>query len=310
VQWASVTGATEYDLGVRDIATNRFVFSGRVRGTAQRVGVEPGKRYRWNVAACNDAGCSRFSAPLNFTVRGNAPPPPPSSPPPPPPPPPPPVVQAPRVPATPSVRGPGSTGEPGPQQSGTRVTLEWSPVSGAKEYDLGVRDLVTNRLVFDDRVAGTTHRMTLEAGKRYRWNVAACNDAGCSRFSAPLHFTMSSASTGGGGGGGGGSGGGGGGAAAAVPDVPRGATPGRTREPGQQMTIDSVTLQWAEVRGATHYDVQIRDLAARRNTTVGPLRQRFHILKMKKGVSYRWSVRACNATGCSDWNEGLFVTAP
>jgi hypothetical protein len=197
--------------------------------------------------------------------------------------------------------GPGATREPGPEQSGTRVTLEWRAVSGATEYDLGVRDMVTNRLVFDRRVAGTSQRVTLEPGKRYRWNVAACNAAGCSRFTAPLHFTIGNAS---------GGGGGGGSVAAAVPDIPRGLTPGRSSEPGQKMKIASVTLQWAEVAGASHYEVQIRDLAAKRNTTVGPLRQRFHILKMKAGASYRWSVRACNANGCSAWSDRLFVTAP
>lgn len=50
------------------------------------------------------------------------------------------------------------------------------------------------------------------------------------------------------------------------------------------MSIDSVTLQWAEVPGARNYAVEIRDLAAKRNIAIGPLTQRFHIFKMKKGT--------------------------
>lgn len=211
-----------------------------------------------------------------------------------------------RVPVTPTAIGPGTTREPGPQQSGTRVTLEWNAVSGAAEYDLGVRDLVTNQLVFDRRVSGTAQRITLEPGRRYRWNVAACNAAGCSRFTAPLHFTLAA----GAGGGGSNTGGGGGGTMAAIPDVPRDLSPGRSSEPGQRLSIASTTLQWAEVRGATRYEVELRDLTAKRDIAVGPLTQRFRIFKMKKGAAYRWRVRACNASGCSAWSQRLFFTAP
>jgi hypothetical protein len=207
-----------------------------------------------------------------------------------------------RVPVTPTAIGPGTAREPGPQQSGNRVTLEWNAVSGASEYDLGVRDLVTNQLVFDRRVSGTAQRVTLEPGRRYRWNVAACNAAGCSRFTAPLHFALAAGSSGGGGSGGS--------PAAAVPAVPRDLSPGRSSEPGQRLSIASTTLQWAEVRGATRYELELRDLTAKRDIAVGPLTQRFHIFKMKKGAAYRWRVRACNASGCSAWSQRLFFTAP
>lgn len=219
-----------------------------------------------------------------------------------------PAVRAPQVPATPDAVGPGGTREPGPEQSGTRVTLQWRAVEGATDYDLGVRDLASNRLVFDRRVNGTSQRVTLDPGRRYRWNVAACNAAGCSRFTAPLYFAMGNASTqsrGGSSGSGAPASG-----AVAIPAVPRGLSPGRSSEPGPQMKIDTVTLQWAEVPGASHYELRIRDIAARRTSAVGPLRQRFHLYRMTRGASYRWEVKACNSAGCSDWSQRQYFTAP
>jgi hypothetical protein len=297
--WLPASGATGYELEARDAQTRQLLFGQSTPNTQVSANLPAGRSVEWFARACNPSGCSANSTPLYFNTQGAEPiltqrPAPTPTPAPPPTPAPRPALQ---VPASPNAVGPGSVNEPGPQQSGTRVTLEWTAVSGATEYDLGVRDIITNRLVFDQRVRGTSQRVTLEPGSRYRWNVAACNVAGCSRFTAPLHFTMSAETAGGGN-------------AATLPDIPRGLSPGRSSEPGQRMSIDSVTLQWAEVRGATRYEIDLRDLTARRDIVVRPLTQRFHIFRMTKGNSYRWRVRACSPDGCGGWTSWLFITAP
>jgi hypothetical protein len=51
-----------------------------------------------------------------------------------------------------------------------------------------VRDMISNQLVVDTTTSGTFYVAGLSAGRRYRWNVAACNSAGCSSFTTPLYF--------------------------------------------------------------------------------------------------------------------------
>src|SRR5207244_2364640 len=60
--------------------------------------------------------------------------------------------------------------------------------SGATSYGVGVRDMGTNMLVVDTNASGTSFTAGLSAGKQYRWNVNACNSAGCSSYTTPLYF--------------------------------------------------------------------------------------------------------------------------
>ncbi|MBP8966207.1 MAG: CHAP domain-containing protein, partial [Paludibacteraceae bacterium] len=94
------------------------------------------------------------------------------------------------IPATPTNLSPGSINSPGPTLTSTNVTLSWSASAGATYYDLGVRDMSTNTLVVDATTNSTTYTVTLQAGKTYRWNVAAANSAGKSKFTDPLYFTI------------------------------------------------------------------------------------------------------------------------
>ncbi len=92
------------------------------------------------------------------------------------------------IPATPGNPSPGNTSSPGPVTAGTSVTLSWNASSGATYYDLGVRDISSNTLVVDQTVNGNSLTVGLSAGRQYRWNVAACNSAGCSAFTTQLYF--------------------------------------------------------------------------------------------------------------------------
>lgn len=82
---------------------------------------------------------------------------------------------------------PGSSSSPGTVVTGSRVTISWSSVSGATEYDFGIRDVTTNQLVVDTQTSSTSYSARIEKGRVYRWNVRGCNSAGCSAFTSPLY---------------------------------------------------------------------------------------------------------------------------
>lgn len=322
LRWNASPRADGYEVELRDSLSNELLFGQSTLQTSVSVPLPAGRQMQWQVRACNATGCSGNSG-LRFlqspAQQGRAPAPAPrptqaapapTSPPAPPaqvrlPAPPPPAAtatsapQQPRVPASPA---PGSTNGPGPEQVGSRVTLRWSAVSGAQDYDLGIRDMVTNRLVIDQRVSGTSFTASLQPGGRYRWNVAACNGNLCSSFTTPLYFTVQAASS----------------ASAppppsvttaAVPSTPRNAVPGRSSSPGPSFPGSSITLQWDAVNGATYYDVDLRDMTTRQDIAVSRLSQRYHIFRMTDGHTYRWSVSACNASGCSASSGRLYFTA-
>ncbi len=98
-------------------------------------------------------------------------------------------------PGVPRNSSPGASSSPGATVSGSRVTISWSSVSGATEYDLGIRDIETNQLLVDTKTAATSYTARIEKGRVYRWNVRACNSAGCSAFTTPLYFQTESAVT-------------------------------------------------------------------------------------------------------------------
>jgi len=150
------------------MTTNALVVDASPTGTSYTASLTAGRQYRWNVAACNASGCSSYTTVLYFQT-------------------PTPIVATP-IPATPTGTSPGSTSSPGPTQSSSTVTLSWGGVSGVTYYGLGVRDMTTNALVVDASPTGTSYTASLTAGRQYRWNVAACNSAGCSGYTTPLYF--------------------------------------------------------------------------------------------------------------------------
>lgn len=94
------------------------------------------------------------------------------------------------IPLAPSNKDPGTLISPGPIFEDNKVTLTWDHSDGATYYDLGVRDLGTNEFVVDQHVQNNSLTVTLEFGRSYRWNLSACNDAGCSDFTDPLYFRI------------------------------------------------------------------------------------------------------------------------
>jgi len=92
------------------------------------------------------------------------------------------------IPVTPTNTSPGNTSSPGPVTSSSTVSLSWSAVSGATSYGVGVRDIASGVLVVSTSVSGSSYSASLDTGRQYRWNVAACNSAGCSSYTTPLYF--------------------------------------------------------------------------------------------------------------------------
>src|SRR5205807_1162174 len=148
------------------MSTNALVVDTNTGSTSYTANLSAGKPYRWNVDACNSAGCSGFTTVLYFQTPGG-------------------VLPIPETPTNPS---PGSTSSPGPTTGSSSVTLSWSASSGATTYGVGVRDMSTNPLAFATNIRTTLYTANLSAGKPYRWNVDACNSAGCSGFTTVLYF--------------------------------------------------------------------------------------------------------------------------
>ncbi|HSW29416.1 MAG TPA: hypothetical protein VLH75_08055 [Longimicrobiales bacterium] len=167
LSWSASAGATSYSFGVRDMGTNTLVVDvTNHTSTSYTANLSSGRQYRWNVSACNSAGCSSYTTPLYFQTPSAV-----------------------TIPPTPGNPSPGSTSSPGPTLASRTVTLTWSASSGATSYSFGVRDMGTNTLVVDiTNRTGTSYTTTLSAGRQYRWNVSACNSAGCSSYTTPLYF--------------------------------------------------------------------------------------------------------------------------
>jgi RHS repeat-associated protein len=360
LSWSASSGATSYGVAVRDLVTNLLVVDSSTSNTSVPVALSPNKPYRWNVNACNSAGCSNFTAVLNFQTPGVIPP-------------------------IPTNTSPGTTASPGPVLSSSTVTLSWSASSGATSYGVAVRDLVTNLLVVDSSVSNTSVAVALSFGKPYRWNVNACNSTGCSNFTTALHFqtpgsgptisgyswnpstpvasqnfggtvngtgfivgstqvffcvngsstcfqhpssgvnvinsttlTVSNVNLG---------------AGSyqvlvqtsagpsarstpfsvvtiSIPPIPTNTSPGTTTSPGPVLSSSIVTLSWNASAGATTYGVAVRDLVTNLLVVDSSTTNTAVPVALSPNKPYRWNVNACNSAGCSNFTTVLHFQTP
>lgn len=216
-------------------------------------------------------------------------------------------VQAVTLPATPATPTLGSTTGPGPVLSSSTVTFTWDAVaalrsangrmrtlvgsahSAASSYTLSVLDASTSASVLKvTGINGTTYTTTLEAGRAYKWTVAACNAAGCSNASAPLFFQTP----------------------AALPATPTGPAPGSTTAPGPTQSSTSVGLSWASVSGATSYSVVVTDRTTSTTAVSTSVSGTSYSASLTASHSYSWVVSACNAAGCSSPTAALYFQTP
>lgn len=174
LSWNLVPDATYYDLGVRDMASGALVVnSTSTTSTFSTPPLAPGRAYKWNVAACNSLGCSKFAQAEFFQTPAAA------------------TIG----PTAPEQISPGYRS--GAESTyGSQVTLTWSPVLGAGAYSVGLFDVTAGALVPISLVTGgtTSTPITMETGHAYRWDVASCindsvnDDANCPNRSDDLLF--------------------------------------------------------------------------------------------------------------------------
>jgi hypothetical protein len=74
LEWSPVSGATYYELAVRDLTTNPFVVDQPVYNTVfHRAPYPSGRTFRWTVRACNQSGCGGWSTPWEFRTAAETP---------------------------------------------------------------------------------------------------------------------------------------------------------------------------------------------------------------------------------------------
>jgi len=188
------------------------------------------------------------------------------------------------LPSVPVNTTPGTLAQPGPILGGTTVPFSWSSVSGATSYRVSARDLATNALVIDQQPTSIpAYTASLTAGRPYRWVVSACNAAGCSATSDIKYFQTPS-----------------------VPAAPSQLTPGAVSFPGPSLPGGGIAFKWSAAASATRYDISVRDLGSNTLVVNQSVTTTTYNASLVAGRQFRWTVAACNSSGCSPTNPVLF----
>lgn len=147
LSWSLSSGATYYDLGVRDMTTNALVVDTTVSGTSFTANLTKDGKYRWNVAACNSSGCSSFTTPLYFQTPS-----------------PPELPSSFNLTATPECSG-----------STSQIRLNWTTSSNATSYDV-----YRNGSYYDSVPSGTKYINSgnITPGSNYSYFIRAQNSNG------------------------------------------------------------------------------------------------------------------------------------
>jgi hypothetical protein len=151
-QWSAVTGATGYELYLRDTTTSTSVIDAlRVTGTSYTPGapLANGHAYKWYVLAFDNSGNVGLPPdPVTFTTSATL--------------------------GTPNLFLSGQVNTAAP-------TFQWSAVPGAAGYRLTIRDTTTNTTYLNALpVTGTSYTLAgqLVPNHTYQWSVAAFDSSG------------------------------------------------------------------------------------------------------------------------------------
>lgn len=66
LRWDASDIAEKYEVGLRDVTSNTLISIPLQSGTSYTANLQPGRRYKWYVQACNSAGCSGFPSDRYF----------------------------------------------------------------------------------------------------------------------------------------------------------------------------------------------------------------------------------------------------
>ena len=170
--WNSGSFVQYYGLYIRNVDTGLIVYENEnIYGTSLNLPsgiLQNNGNYRWNMRSFNAEGSSSYTSAWTFTVNTQT------------------------KPSVPTGLSPGSSSEPGPEVAELTPTLTWNSVANADYYQVYVSKKPygqANIKFRNEHVTGTSvTTTTLEEGTKYRWDVSACNAAGCSDQSPNAYF--------------------------------------------------------------------------------------------------------------------------
>lgn len=203
---------------------------------------------------------------------------------------------------TPTNISPGIGTPPGSTVSTTTPTLYWNAVSGAVNYGVYIRDMVSNTLVLNNDCATTGTSYTVPAGilsnnGQYRWDIQAndnCSLTCVSNYSSPLYFQVQTCAL-----------------SASTPTL---ISPGTGTPPGQIIATTTPTLSWNAVSGAVNYGVYVRDLTTNTLVVNNDCATTGTSYTVPSGMltnndQFRWNVKAndnCSLTCVSNYSSDLY----
>ncbi|MDT0499025.1 RHS repeat-associated core domain-containing protein [Algiphilus sp. W345] len=185
---------------------------------------------------------------------------------------------------------PGSTSAPGPSTGGTTLTLDWSNSSGATSYTVKVINQDSGATVLSTSTSSSSHSVTLDDDTSYKWRVRACNAVGCSAYAAYRYFVTP--------------------ADLAPPPEPGNPSPGSSSAPGPTTANPDVTLNWSAATGAASYTVQVTNRGTSALVVNLSTATTSYLAELDYATAYRWTVKACNAAGCSATTANRYFETP
>ncbi|MCS4308915.1 RHS repeat-associated protein [Rheinheimera pacifica] len=157
--------------------------------------------------------------------------------------------------------------------SGNTITVNWSYATNAYYYLIQQR---INGGAWQSvaTVWGLSQQFAGSAGNTYQYQAAACNDWGCSGYWVGNVISL-------------------------VASEPAPATPGA---PTVSLSGNTINTSWSAVTGATSYRIQQSVNGGSWQAEINKGTTRSHAFSSMAGNSYRYRVRACNASACSAWS--------
>jgi len=200
------------------------------------------------------------------------------------------------VPAVPTGLSPGSDKPDGSVRiTAAPITLRWNTSSGANQYEVIVFywSWATSKWVYHNTYTTVTNSLSYSLpvnSTHYAWAVRAGNASGWSDWSSPAFFYFHSSG---------------------VPAVPTGLSPGSDKPDGAvRITTMPITLRWDPSPGAdwylvivVHWSWSVQQWVSRVFVTQ---RNWLDYWPPENNTLYAWAVRAGNASGWSDWSNGVY----
>ena len=152
-------------------------------------------------------------------------------------------------------------------------TVSWPATSTATSYTLA--QSVNGASWTHETVSGTSKNYTNRTNATYRYAVRACNSSGCSNYKYSNTFTNT-------------------------------LSPSSINVPSSS-TTGSFTISWGQVTTATSYTLQESVNNGAWSTVASPTAANYSRTGRANG-SYKYQVRACNASGCSAWRASSTIT--